>query len=339
MTDGGEGATPPPMLKPPPMLNWADSKTIGGVSEIAVLAPERLGCAPGERRTYEECVAFAIQNLADRHRQGLPTELGRIPAIHFGRMMIIRPEQYLLYSDLRDVKYYDSESTKDSESERANESDSDCNDDADHDPDNDSQAENANDVGSESGSDDATKLTDDPDCDNTDDQDAHCTKDQKGARTKANFLRIPQPIDDYERGQRPQPILRSFLLTLVEFDGELKAYMHDVAEFLARDFDIIFQNCEDFPGTANFERFWLWIRRYQINTNLFYAPYSNLSTVRIKQLEDFKRRFDALVARIYSPAGTRVRSVDALFEEFLRESRQYASNFPTPGGIFETNES
>jgi hypothetical protein len=332
MTNGGEGA------KPRPMLNWADSKTIGGVSEIAVLAPIRLGCAPGERQTYEECVALAIQNLADRHRQGLPTELGRIPAIHFGRMMIIRPEQYLLYSDLRDINYYDSEGTSDSQRECASESNSDCTNDADSEPANDPHTE-ANDVGSESGSDAGTKPTNDPDCETAEDRDPHCSKDHNGDRIRASLRRIPKPIDDYERGNGHQPILRSFLMTLVEFDGELKTYMRDVAEFLARDFDIIFQNCEHFPGTANFERFWLWIRRYQINTNLFYAPYSNLSTVRIKQLEDFKRRFDALVARVYSPAGTRLRSVDALFEEFLRESGQYARNFPTPGGIFETNES
>ena len=244
-------------------LNWAASKTIGGISEIAVLAPIRLGCPPGERRTYEECTASVIQNLADRHQQGLPTELGRIPTIHFGRMIIIRPEQYLLYSALPGVvDYY---------------------------PDG--------------------KLSD-------------------GGG-------IPVPIDDYLDGSRkPPPKLRSFLLTLVEFDGELKAYMRDIAAFLARDFDRVFENCEDFPGTRNFEQFWLWIKRYQINTNLFYAPYSNLSTVRIRQLEDFKRRFDALVARIYSPARARERSV-----EFLRQSEQYARNFPTPGGIFETDRS
>jgi hypothetical protein len=114
--------------------------------------------------------------------------------------------------------------------------------------------------------------------------------------------------------------------------------MRDVAAFLARDFDRVFDNCEGFPGTRNFEQFWLWIKRYQINTNLFYAPYSNLSRVRIKQLEDFKRRFDGLVARIYSPAGARERSVEELFEEFLRQSEQYPRNFPTPGGIFENRQ-
>jgi hypothetical protein len=252
-------------------LNWAASKTIGGISEIAVLSPIRRGCVPGERRTYEERLAFAIDNLADRHRQGLPTELGRIPSIHFGRMIIIRPEQYLLYSDINGVDYY-------SPDERSN---------------------------------------------------------------TANG-RIPRPIDDYieQEKQKADPLkLRSFLLTLVEFDGDLKIYMRDVAEFLAGDFDKVFENCEDYPTTLNFEHFWLWIKRYQINTNLLYAPYGNLSAVRIKQLEDFKRRFDALVARIYSPTGSRVRSVEELFDEFLQQNQQYARNFPTPGGIFETDKS
>jgi hypothetical protein len=249
-------------------LDWAASKTIGGVSEIAVLSPVKRGCVPGERQTYEERLAFAIDNLADRHRQGLPTELGRITSIHFGRMIIIRPEQYLLYSEINGVDYYPPD-------ERPNTVDG----------------------------------------------------------------RIPRPIDEQEPQKADSPKLRSFLLTLVEFDGDLKIYMRDVAEFLAGDFDRVFENCEDFPGTRNFEHFWLWIRRYQINTNLFYAPYSNLSTVRIKQLEDFKRRFDALVARIYSPTGSRVRSVEELFDEFLQQNQQYARNFPSPGGIFETDKS
>ena len=119
----------------------------------------------------------------------------------------------------------------------------------------------------------------------------------------------------------------------------MKIYIRNVAEFLARDFDRIFENCEDYPSTRDFEEFWLWIRRYQINTNLFYAPYSNLSTVRIKQLEEFKRRFDALVAQVYSPNGQRERSVEQLFEQFVRDNQRYARDFPTPSGIFRTDNS
>ena len=245
-------------------LSWATSKTIGGISEIAVLAPIKTGCYPGEQRTYEERLAEAIQNLAERHQQGLPTELGKISSIHFGRMIIIRPEQYLLYSDLEPLVSY--------------------------------------------------------------------RKDAKG---------IPEKIDDYAdlatKGVRPK--VRSFLLTLVEFDGDVKIYLRNVAEFLARVFDRIFENCEEYPTTRDFDLFWLWIKRYQINTNLFYAPYSNLSTVRIRQLEEFKRRFDAFVAQIYPPNGQRVKPVDELFEQFVRDNQGYARDFPTPSGIFRTDNS
>jgi hypothetical protein len=263
---------------------WATSKRIGGVSEIAVLAPVKKGTVPEENRTYEQRLREAIDNIAGRHEQGLPIQLSRIPTIHFGRMIVIRPEQYLLYSDLPGIKYK-------SEIEYAAPAD-------------------------------------------------------QGADAPA--LKVPLPIDDYVLDPAPParaPLprspsvqiptsLRTWLLTLVEFDGDIKVYMRDIAEFLGQDFDYIFENCENYPSTENFEEFWLWIRRYQINTDLFYAPYSNLSVARIRQLEDFKNRFDQFVAQVRSPTGPLVRSMDELFDEFLRETQQYASGFPSPSGIF-----
>jgi hypothetical protein len=260
---------PDPERKP---LAWATSKSLGGVSEIAVLAPVRRGCVPGERRTYEERMREAIGNIAVRHAQGLPTELGSVPTIHFGRIMIIRPEQYLVYSNASDVEYFKEEGVHDSE---------------------------------------------------------------EGPR------RIPLPFDEYAPDELPttkpgntKGDYRTWVLTAVEFDGDLKVYFRDIARLLGRAFDSIYLNCEDFPGTASFERFWQWIRRYQINSQLFYAPYSNLSVARLKQLEAFKQRFDAFVAKVRTPAGPGVESMDELFDEFLRENQQYARDFPTPGGLF-----
>jgi hypothetical protein len=255
-------------------LNWAMSKTVGGVTEIAVLAPVKKGSVSKERRTYEERLVGVIDNLADRHRRGLPTELTRIPSIHFGRLILIRPEQYLLHSKLTQIVYEPNE-------------------------------------------------PDEPD---------------PNAMEPADGGRVPSPIDDYviEGRAMPQGEVRTLLLTLVEFDGDLKVYMRDIAKFLGGDFDRVFENCEDYPMSTNFEPFWQWIRRYQINTNLFYATYSNLSVVRIKQLEDFKRRFDAFVARVRPASGQRVGSIDELFDDFLRENQQRASDFPTAGGVFKT---
>lgn len=255
---------------PRKQLGWALSKTVGGVTEIAVLAPVKKGTVPNERRTYEERLIGVIDNLADRHRRGLPTELSKIPAIHFGRLILIRPEQYLLYSNLSDVDY-------------------------------------------------------EPD---------------PGGAKPVDGRRVPSPIDDYaaEGRMMPRGELRTFLLTLVEFDGDLKVYMRDIAKILGGDFDRVFENCEGYPTSLNFESFWQWVRRYQINTNLFYAPYSNLSVVRIKQLEDFKRRFDEFVARVRPAPGQRVGSIDELFDDFLRENQQRGSDFPTAGGVFKTNK-
>jgi hypothetical protein len=247
----------------PTQLDWVQSKRVGQVSEIAVLAPIKKGRVPDERRTYEERLRLAIANLEGRVQAGLPTELDPVTTIHFGRMIIIRPEQYLVGSNVPSVGYYPPSST-------------------------------------------------------------HPT--------------IPKPIDDYNYVDGvpvpKTPEFRSWLLTLVEFDGDIRVYFRDVAEFLV-NFDVIFQNCEEFPGTERFELFWAWVKRYQIESNLFAPRYPELSVVRIKQLEDFKRRFDAFVAKVRSPTGPRVKSMDELFDEFLRSTQQYASGFPSPSGIYK----
>lgn len=253
----------------PRRVQWARSRTVGGMSEIAVMAPVKTGCPAGERRTHEERLRANLADLARRHELGLRTELNRVPSIHFGRMIIIRPEQYLVCSNLDVIDYYDDKIPR--------------------------------------------------------------------TRTTRGGGRIPMPLDDYYEGQRPspgRPELRSWLLTLVEFDGDLKLYLRDIARFLNQDFDNIFQDCEDYPGTKRFDDFWQWIRCYQINTDLFYATYPDLSVARIKQLELFKRRFDAFVARVRSPHQAPA-PIDKLFDEFLSENLQRACDFPTPDGTFK----
>jgi hypothetical protein len=206
-----------------------------------------------------------------------------LSTIHFGRLIIIRPEQYLLYSVIPGLEY-------------------------------------------EGGP-------------------------KRRSSTSSEAGKIPKQIDDYEEippaggtakphgnGKDKKPLLRSFLLTLVEFDGDLRAYMREIAQFIGQEFNLIFENCEDYPGVEDFDSLWIWIRRFQINTNLFYSTYPHLSVVRLRQLETFKRRFDAFVARVRSPAGATVRSMDEMFDEFLRENQQYGSGFPSPGGVYPEDD-
>src|SRR5262249_52754206 len=152
------------------LLNYALSKAVGNVTEIAVMAPIRKGRIFGERRTYEARLRFVISTLQSRVQDGIPTELDKVPTIHFGRMIIIRPEQYLVYSDVPDVKYEDP-----------------C-------------------------------------------------KPTGAAEPLGN---VPKQMDEFEQ-PRGRPDFRSWLLTLVSFDGDLKVYFKDIATLLNTDFDRVF---------------------------------------------------------------------------------------------------
>jgi hypothetical protein len=252
-------------------LNWAASKQVGIMTEIAVMVPVLPGKIPGENRTYEERLRSAISILQNRVEEGYPTLLDRVSTIHFGRMIILRPEQFTA-------------------------------------PQGDEEGE-----AGQNGS--ATTISGNP-------------------RDFDAYREVPDDTDD-GKAQKAAGSNPSWLITLVSFDRDIRVYFREIAEFVSSDFDYIFHNCRDFPGTGDFERFWAWIRRYQINVDLFYPRYPNLSLVRIKQLEVFKRRFDRFVAQVRSPLGPKVASMDELFDSFLRENQQYFEGFPSPGGLFD----
>lgn len=239
------------------LLDYMKSAKIGEATEIAVMSPIRPGRVPGERRTYEERLRFAMASVQGRTQQGIPTELTRISSIHFGRMMIIRPEMYLTKSG---VEYVDTDFTV-----------------VPHDP---------------------------------------------------------QEAKALEEAMAAQPQFRSWLLTLVIFDGDLKVYFRDIAEFLGDYFNRIFENTEDFPGVQDFDAFWSWIRRYQISADLFHSAYPDLTAPRIKYLQDFKHQFDLFVEKVRTPTGRRVEDMNDLFDEFLRQNQQRAADFPAPGGVY-----
>lgn len=264
-------------------FDWAASKSVGGITEVAVLAPIRRGCVPNERRTYEERALAVIENFASRVEQGLPNELNLVPSIHFGRIMLLRPEHYLPGSDIEGIDY----------------------------------------EGVEQGG----------------------GTDQTAPAQQGATFKIPKPIDEYLKldpssfgAPKPPPLLRSFLLTTVEFDGDLRVYFRDISVQLAERFNVIFDNCEAFPGTDDFEAFWLWIRRFQVRTQLFYAANPDLSVARIKQLAAFKRNFDLFVARVRGAGASPIRALDDLFDEFLKDNLQFGEGFPYPSGVFHGGE-
>ncbi len=256
---------------------WTTSRTLGEKTEIAIMSPIRLGRVPNERRTFEERARFKISALMRSVEQGLPNELSRIITIHFARMIVIRPEQYLIYSGYPGFP---------------------------------------NPEGSGDGSEIPGFRSElDPDA-----GEVWKFDEFDGAAASGS------PDDELE--------FRSWLLTQVIFDGDIKVYFRDIAQFIKDRFDDVFFNCEDFPGTGNFEAFWQWIRRYQLPNDLFISAYPAMSVPRIKYLESFKRRFDAFVTTVRSAQGERLQPMDELFDEFLRQNEQFATGFPSQGGVY-----
>jgi hypothetical protein len=295
-------------------LKLARSRWAGQISELAVMTPIIPGRVPGERRTYEERLRTVLASLADRAEAGLPTPLSQIPTFHFARVMVIRPEHYLTHSDLgRDDVYYEEPDPR----RRIGPGDQ--------------PSRDAQDAG------DPPKRRIPKPLDQYAVFDPTAPPANPGEdKTTDAVARTETPgAPDIPAAQNPYGF-RSWLMTLVIFDGDPNVYLRHIAEFIENDFDQVFENCEDYPYARNFERFWAWVRRYQIRQDVFYTPFPNLSVARIKQLEVFKQRFDAFVARVRTPSGARVANMDALFDQFLVENQQFANDFPSPGGAYRT---
>ena len=158
---------------------------------------------------------------------------------------------------------------------------------------------------------------------------------------------LPQSIPrDYEPDYRlagapeSQVILPSWLLFTSNYDGDLKAYIRMFSERIASEMDRIWSNCEGFPaaGAKDFEKFWLYVRAHQIETNAFFAAYPQLTTPRVQQDRVFRDRFDAFVARTRAPDGRSIPDIAALFDEFIAENQAYTKDFPGEGGLYDEEQ-
>lgn len=149
-------------------------------------------------------------------------------------------------------------------------------------------------------------------------------------------------LSDYRSNDRPtcKPSdkfgLRSWLLTVVVFDGDAKVYGREIAESIEKDLDRIFGNCEEYPGAADAEKIWAWFRGYQLETAVFHASTPGVSVVRIRQLEDFKSCFDAFLENAFTPSGEPVDDLGERLKAFARYNLQYASGFPAAGGSYKS---
>jgi len=279
--------TIPFLPAPRSSLEWAESKRSGVVSELSLLTPIKPGLVPGERRTYEERLRDHLESLQRRESASVPSFVKPITAIHYARWLILRPEQYLQYSNVQGVEYV--EDTRETQQTLGG------------------------------------GLH-------------HTPKAIDTYREEAEPGREPSPGDTNAAARQEHPRFLSWLLFVVEFDGDLISYVRHVIQTIREDVDRIWGNCYEYPGARDFDLFWLYARRHQINTDAFYAAYPTLTVPAIHQLRTFKDRFDGFVARTRKRDGSSRDDIGPLLDEFLRANLQYTADFPAPGGTYDDTQ-
>jgi hypothetical protein len=237
---------------------WAQSKFVGGVTELILLTPITPGPIPGERRTYEERLRSELGSIQRRVERGLNTPISIIPTIHFAGWLILRPEQYLQGSV---------------------------------------------------------------------------------------FPRTAPPLlDPYTPADQPPTHdygFRTWLFFTSYFDGDMKDYLREFSNFLGKDVDRVWGNCEGYPehGSMDFEAFWQYAKRHQIQTDAFFNAYPGVTVPRIYQLKVFKDRFAAFVRATRNPDGTSMEGVGDLLDRFILENQAYTADFPAVGGTYDVDQS
>jgi hypothetical protein len=153
----------------------------------------------------------------------------------------------------------------------------------------------------------------------------------------------PPSLDPYRPAGRPQTHdyrFRSWLFFASNFDGDLKDYLREFSDFLDKDVDRVWGNCEGYPerGSLDFEAYWHYAKRFQIPTDAFFNAYPGLTVSRIHQLAVFKDRFDAFVRGTRGADRRSIEGVGDLLDRFILENQAYTADFPAIGGTYDEDQ-
>ena len=120
----------------------------------------------------------------------------------------------------------------------------------------------------------------------------------------------------------PAPQGDPLLVFTVSFDGRLKHYFRRFSHGIPDDVDRIFGNCEGYPekGARDFDALWRFVKRHQVEAKTFYSAFPHLTLTDIKNLELFKKDFDAWVAANLS--GATESALKTSLTDFVLASRR-----------------
>jgi hypothetical protein len=82
------------------------------------------------------------------------------------------------------------------------------------------------------------------------------------------------------------------LLFVSMYVGELEPYLKDFSVRVAWGLDLIWTNCEEYPGAARFEEFVGWVKRHMSEAGCFYASNPDVTVIDIKWWKGLHRQFE-----------------------------------------------
>lgn len=117
------------------------------------------------------------------------------------------------------------------------------------------------------------------------------------------------------------------LLFSSNFDGSWDRYLRDfavVANPRAMPWmDLVWRNCVGYPGTEDFQDFGDWVRKYQVETTLFFPNIPETTVRDIAWLKKFKKRFDAFDHEVQAVDRSQwPPQLVRIYERFKRDAAQ-----------------
>lgn len=118
---------------------------------------------------------------------------------------------------------------------------------------------------------------------------------------------------------------RHRLIFTSNFDGSMWQYLRDFAALIADDMDRVWGNCEGYPeeGCRNFDAFWDYVTRHQVQTTAFYAAIPDESLQRRESQRNFRRAYDRFLSTTLAQGVTDHARFYEQFCQFARENQSF----------------
>jgi hypothetical protein len=85
------------------------------------------------------------------------------------------------------------------------------------------------------------------------------------------------------------------LLFTSNYDGQLDGYLKAFSVVAAEGLDLVWHNCEGYPGSADFDRFRRWVYDHKVETTAFYSAYPDVTVRDVLWMKEFQGLYQRFV--------------------------------------------